>query len=289
MVAALDVHRGATSGGPDGALLAEPSDGAVSWSAVLAGAVGAASTSMILFAIGGGIGLSIVSPWQGEGASPLTFGVTALVWLVVIQWLSSALGGFIAGRLRSKWRNVHTHEAFFRDTAHGFLAWSVATVAGALLFASVSATGLAGLAKGGATIAAASAAGSNGDAHGYFVDELFRSTGPESADKGDPRAETARILARDVRNGQIALAPEDKTYLAQLVAQRTGIQQTDAEQRVDSVVAQLNDAGQKTRAAADETRKRGAELSIVVALSMLVGAFIACTAAAIGGGIRDEA
>jgi hypothetical protein len=285
------------------AVVAESDDStksAVSWAAVVAGAVVAAATTVILLLLGSGIGLSMISPWYGAGASAMTVGVSAVIWLVVVQWLSSALGGFLAGRLRTKWTSLHTHEVTFRDTAHGLLAWSLASIAGAVLFASLAASGAGVAAKGAADIAAGAASGAaqagvqNGaasaalDPSAYFVDTMFRSPNQADAVRADFRSETARILAHSTQDGRIALAPEDRTYLAQLVAARAGIGQPEAEQRVDVLVKQLNDAQDKIREAADAARKRAAQLSIMLALSMVVGAFVASAAAAYGGSIRDE-
>jgi hypothetical protein len=272
---------------------------AVSWAAVSAGALAAVATTIILFVLGSGIGLSMISPWYGAGVSATTFGVSAVVGLVVIQWLSSGIGGFLAGRLRTKWVSVHTHEVFFRDTAHGFLAWSLATLAGALMFASVTASGVSGVARRTTDVTAAAATGAAASAgqhdgstgnqgSAYFVDTLFRSNNPADGSKADSKAETGLILAKSLQDGQVVLSPADKSYVAQTVAARTGIPQADAEQRVDAVVAQINDASQKARQAADTVRKRSAQLSMVGALAMLIGAFIASVSAALGGGIRDE-
>lgn len=277
----------------------EVTTSAVSWAAVIAGALAATAATVILLALGSGIGLSMVSPWYGAGASAATVGVSAVIWLIVVQWLSSGVGGFLAGRLRTKWVRVHTHEVFFRDTAHGFLTWSLASVAGALIFASVTTSTVGGVAKGTANVAAATASGAaqagvqNGradagnDGSAYFVDTMFRSTNA-TGDKSESVAETTRILGRSFQDGQVVLAPADRTYMAQMVAARTGLTQPDAEQRVDTVVKQLNDAQQKVRESADVARKRAAQLSIATALSMLIGAFIASAAAALGGSIRDE-
>src|SRR5215470_7468119 len=119
----------------------ETTKSAVSWAAVFAGAVVAAATTLILLLLGSGIGLSVISPWYGAGVTAITLGVSAVIWLVVVQWLSSALGGFLAGRLRTKWTGLHTDEVGFRDTAHGLLAWSLATVAGAVLLGSIAMSG----------------------------------------------------------------------------------------------------------------------------------------------------
>src|SRR6218665_1045483 len=100
----------------------------LAWGPVIGGAVAASSLTLILLLLGAGVGLTMVSPWSGESASFTTVTVTAAIWFVVVQWLSSALGGYLTGRLRTKWAGVHTDEVFFRDTAHGFLSWALATV-----------------------------------------------------------------------------------------------------------------------------------------------------------------
>src|ERR1700677_2996467 len=109
----------------------------VAWAAVIAGAFVAAALSLILLALGAGIGLSAISPWAGAGASGSAVSKGAIVWMILMEIISSAFGGYLAGRLRTKWVQLHTDEVFFRDTAHGFLAWALATVVGAIFLASV--------------------------------------------------------------------------------------------------------------------------------------------------------
>lgn len=192
-----------------------PFGSAVSWGAVIAGAVAAAALSLILLILGIGLGLSSVSPWRFEGISATTFGISTIVWLTVTQLLSASMGGYLAGRLRTKWTDVATDEVYFRDTAHGFLAWAVATLATASLLTSVIAsilgTGVqagASVASGVAGTAAATVAGAGAAASGmpsdreggpmaYFVDSLFRpEAGPETAGApagtpGDPAERAA--------------------------------------------------------------------------------------------------
>jgi hypothetical protein len=109
---------------------------AVSWPAILGGAVVAAAITLTLSALGLGIGLAATSPWPYHGLSPRSFTIATAIWLVVVQWLSSAAGGYLTGRLRTKWVGVHTHEVFFRDTAHGFIAWAAGTLIGAVVLGS---------------------------------------------------------------------------------------------------------------------------------------------------------
>jgi hypothetical protein len=272
----------------------EASASAVSWPAIIAGAFVAASASLILLSLGSGLGLASVSPWPNGGASASTFTVMTGIWLIVVQWMASGMGGYLTGRLRTKWVGTHTHEVFFRDTAHGFLAWAVATVIGAVLLAAAASSAVSGGFRAAATVtagavqgAANSAQAGNSPVGAYDVDTLFRSNRlAANSSSTDARAETTRILAKGLANDEIP--PTDRTYLAELVAARTGISQTDAQKRVDDAIAQVKAAEAKVRQAADTARKAASAFSIFTALSMLIGAFIACAASALGGRQRDE-
>src|SRR5580704_8977902 len=153
----------------------------LSWAAVVAGAFVAAALSLILLALGTGIGFSAVSPWANSGVSAPAVGTGAIVWLVLIQIIAFSVGGYLAGRLRTKWVSVHTHEVYFRDTAHGFLVWAVGLVITAVFFASLAASMANGAAR---SASAASGEGAVMASNGYFVDSLFRTDNP-AADRND--------------------------------------------------------------------------------------------------------
>ena len=162
--------------------------GAVSWGAIFAGAAGAAALSLILLILGVGLGLSSVSPWSGQGIGATAFGASTIAWLTFTQLAASGMGGYLAGRLRSRWAGTHTDEVYFRDTAHGFLAWAVASLVTAALLGSAVGSILRGGAEIGAAVAggaattaaaavpgAAAMAGSGGvPGQDYFMDSLFR-------------------------------------------------------------------------------------------------------------------
>src|SRR5580693_8505969 len=152
----------------------EASSSAVSWAAVIGGAFVAASLSLILLSLGTGLGFSAVSPWAHNGASAAAIGAGAIAWLIATQIAASALGGYLGGRLRTKWTNVHTDEVYFRDTAHGFLVWAVGLVITASLLASA-ATSVTGAAVQGSR-GPANASFSMLDPNAYFVDTLLRSS-----------------------------------------------------------------------------------------------------------------
>jgi hypothetical protein len=265
----------------------ESSHSAVSWPAVIAGAFSALAVSVVLASLGAGLGLTSISAWPNVGASATTFTISAGIGLIVVQWLSSAFGGFITGRLRTKWTDVHTHEVFFRDTANGFLSWALATVVGIVLLAMAASSIAGGGLRAATTVAGGAAQAATSGVSGYAVDALFRSDHVDaSASNQEVVAQATRILATGLRNGDVP--PADRTYLAQLVAAKAGIPQADAQKRVDDTVADLKETETKARQAADAARKATANFAIFTALSMLIGAFIASAAAAYGGSLRDD-
>jgi hypothetical protein len=262
---------------------------AVSWAAVLAGGLGALALTVVLLILGSALGLASTSPWSGEGASATAIGIGAAIWIVIVQWLSSAVGGYLSGRLRTKWVGVHTHEAFFRDTAHGFLAWAAATIVMTVLVAGTAPsaiTGAANLAAGAVGQAAKGATEALPSAP-YFADMLYRTDNPQSSDNPQAaRAEAVRILANAARDGQ--MSQPDRDYLVTLTARNTGLTPDDAKARVDNVLQRMEEAKIKAKKAADAARKAGATTAFFTVLSMFIGAFIASSAAALGGHLRDE-
>ena len=289
------------------------SESAVSWAAVIAGAVGAAALSLVLFLLGTGLGLAAASPWAGEGISGSTAGASTIVWVTVVQLLASVLGGYLAGRLRTRWVTVHTDEVFFRDTAHGFLAWAVSTLLMATLLSSAAGTALSSGLKAGGAVAKSAAtmagagvgvAGATADPLGYFVDSLFRvdrdraassNAAPAPTNAAQPASpdripEVARIFSNALRSGELADA--DRQYLGQIVAEKTGLAQAEAEQRVTDTFNRLkqtlDQAAAKAKQVADDARKASALLALWLVVSLFVGAFVASFAATLGGRLRDS-
>jgi hypothetical protein len=250
----------------------------VSWPAVMAGAFVIAALSLILLALGTGLGLSSISPWAGVGLSSSTIGAAAIVWLIVMQILSSSMGGYLAGRLRTKWNHIHSNEVYFRDTAHGFLAWAVALVATAT-FLTTAATYMVG---GTAAAAAGNAANEAVQAgpNEYLVDSLFRSENLRAdSDPASLNREAAGIFARSL--AQENLSPADKNHLAQLVAARTGLDQAEAQKRVSYAFTSAQQA-------VDTARKATSRAFLWIFVAVLIGAFCASYAATIGGRQRDH-
>jgi hypothetical protein len=266
--------------------------GGVSWGAVFAGAVAAAALSFILLLLGAGLGLSAVSPYS-YNTTPLT-GAT-IAWVAFMQLAASAVGGYMAGRLRLKWLRVHGDEVYFRDTAHGLLAWAVATLIAVALLSSGIKAALGGAIEAGtaaATVAAPAIAAESNTANrtGYYADMLLRSaTGV--ATTAPQREEIVKVVASSLADGR--LSPEDRSYLAQVVASRSGMAQPDAERRVDDIYARASAAAAqaKTKALsmADEARKTAAHSALWMFVALLLGAFVASLSATFGGRCRDDA
>ena len=264
---------------------------AVSWSAILAGAAVSAGLSLILLAIGSGIGFSVANPWSNSAAATTTKAATvAGIYITVTAVMASAVGGYLAGRLRHLWLGTHPHEAFFRDTAHGLVSWAVATVAGAILLGTVT-TSLTGAAVPGASTGAGMVAARDGVTAG-LTDRLFAydyvavskaqgnqpNTGIARDYNGD-RAVATRLLTR-LRGTEPTLTADERQNLAVIVAARTGLSLPEAEKRVAAVESDA-------RAAAEQARRVGMMLSFWLAASLLAGALAASLAAWEGGAIRD--
>lgn len=255
----------------------------VSWAAILAGALASLSLTLVLLWFGTGMGFSVVSPWSNSGVSATTFKIGTGLYLVVVAMISSAVGGHIAGRLRTPWYGIHSNETYFRDTAQGFLAWSLASVIGALLMASA-ATTIIGSTAGGLAQGTGTAATQSSGAMSGYVDQLLRAdataaTAP-AGDPADTRSELTRLLTSSFSTER-DLKPADRTYVAQVVARRTGLSQADAEKRVNEVVTQA-------KTDLDKARKAAAQLAFWMAAALLIGAFAASIAAAEAGGFRDR-
>ena len=273
----------------------------VSWGAVLAGAAAAAALSFILLILGVGLGLSSVSPWSFNATA---IGVSTIVWLAFMQLAASGIGGYMAGRLRVKWSSIHTDEVHFRDTAHGLLAWAVATLitvavlAGgtrAVLSGAIDASSGVAAAVGPAAAAGAKAGEGSANPLDYFSDMLLRAapaagTGEAGSTVADQRVEIGKIFATSLSTGN--LAADDRAYLGQVVASRTGWTQAEAEARVDAVYARAAkaaaDAKAKAQQAADTARKAGAHTALWMFVALLLGAFVASLAATFGGRQRDH-
>jgi hypothetical protein len=255
---------------------------AVSWGSVAAGAVAAAALTLALLALGAALGLSSVSPWADSGVSASTFKNLSGAYLVAVAIISSAIGGYLAARLRTKWVGVHNNEVFFRDTAHGFIAWAFATVLSASALGAAATHVVGGVAVGAA--AAAGQGAQNVNPSRVFVDRLFRAGAiapPPTSTLGanDAREEATRLWISSF-NDNSDLAPSDKAYLARLIASQTGLSQADAEKRVNDVVVEA-------KAAVDRARRGAAKFAFWITASLFFGAFAATLAAVEGGQLRD--
>jgi hypothetical protein len=255
----------------------------VSWGAIIGGAFVMAALALIMLALGAGFELSAISPWSNVGASFSTAGTAAILWLIVTQVIASAMGGYLTGRLRIRWPAIHTDEVHFRDTANGFLAWAVSLVI-AVSFLATAALSMAG-GSGNTGAATPERGGSSLENRASvltssWVDRLFRSERPGTAESdSSARAEARVILENDLRRRDVP--PADLTYLAQLVVARTGLIQSDAQQRVSETISDA-------RQSEDAARKAAAHVLLWIFLALLIGAFCASYAATIGGRQRDR-
>jgi hypothetical protein len=261
----------------------------ISWRSIAAGAVVTVAVTFILLALGAGLGLSSVSPWADSGVSASTFKIGTGIYLCCVAVMASAIGGYMAARLRTSWSGLHTNEVYFRDTAHGFVAWAFATLISATVLGAATTHIVSGAASG-AGMASTQAAQSVSPTD-LYIDKLLRPGPAAPAAAAAPtaaapagndaavRAELTRLWTSSFRDSK-DLSAADKAYVARIVASRTGLSQAEAERRV-------NDTITEAKAALDKARHGAAVLSFWLTASLLLGAFAASLAAVEGGMLRD--
>ena len=282
------------------------------WGPVLGGAVGAAALSFLFLTFGGAIGLSITSPWPNTGVSAVTVAIVVGLWMAIVQIISFAAGGYLAGRLRASWVNSTLVEHQFRDGAHGFMVWATGVVMGALILGMTGAGALGTLAQSGSLVAAGAASGVAAKGTevlatsptDYAVDLLLRPA-PRSAagtaaapampaaqaaqpaqDVDGLRTEAGRIFTATINNR--AFTARDRDYLAQVVVNRTGLPEAEAQRRVDAAVTEARDLEIKARETADKARKAALIAGFVAAATLLISLASACAGASLGGRHRDN-
>ncbi len=261
---------------------------AVSWPAIIAGGFVAAAFTLLLLALGAGLGFSVLSPWRAAPEiTSLRAAMAGGIFMALTAVMASALGGYITGRLRIRWTDTGRDEVYFRDTAHGLLSWAFATVIGAALLA-----GAATVIAGGAAVGAASGAVQKADMADPFLDRLFRpdyaaltgGTGQAAAGvfAGGRDLTADRDVARRMLTGLRGEMPaEDRVYLSQMVAARTGLPPAEAERRVAAVEVEV-------RSAADIARRVARNLAFWTVAALFMGALAASLAATEGGTLRDR-
>lgn len=250
----------------------------VDWPAVFAGAALAAAISFVLLTFGAAIGLSMVSPFGGEGAAIGWVALATAIWVLWAQVSSFMAGGYLAGRLRRRIGDATEHEVDVRDGAHGLIVWAAGVILGAVL--AFGAIGGAMQTAGGAAAAVAEAVP---DDFGYAADALFRG----GTDTGEPaRAEAARILFAGLTGDGVP--EDDRAYLASVVAAETGLPEAEAAERVDAVIVGAEAVRNEAAEAAETARRVGVVAAFLTAASLLVSGAGAYWAASVGGRHRDE-
>lgn len=277
-------------------------DGGVSWAAIFAGATAAAALSLVLFTLGTGLDLSAVSIWSGQGANGETIGWATIGWLTFTQLAAATVGGYLAGRLRRQWIELRGSETFFRDTAHGFLSWALATI---LLFIAVGIAG--GSVAKDAGKAAMNATASTTSTVNYWAAALLRDapapTATSSSASNDERTSEARdrrnmrlpiyrsehvaaIFQRAIETGK--LPASDARYLGRIIAATSDLSTTEAESRVLTTFDNLKADVRAAKAKAETARKMTAYSLLWVSISLFIGAFVASVSATFGGRLRDS-
>ena len=265
------------------------------WSAIFGGAAVAVATATIFVSFGSAVGLGVISPFTSDGASATTIGILAAVWFLASSALAYYFGGYVAGRMRGVWGDSTASEVETRDALHGVVVWAV----GVIVFFVITTATLSSLAtsvtqiaaQGTAAIGGAVQSEELGDVADFTLDRLYRSDlAAEGADPEDLREQAARAVERALADGE--LSADDKAYLTSLVASQTSLSEAEAEQRVDTLIAEAqalaDDAAVAAQEAADAAQNATVVLGFLTAAGFLVSLVSAWFGAAMGGSHRDN-
>lgn len=269
-----------------------PEGSYVDWAAILAGGIFALAISFLLISFGASLGLSLASPYRGEGVSAAWFAIAAGIWLAWVMVVGFGAGGYLCGRMRRRAGDANPDEVEARDGIHGLMVWATGAIVGTVLATS----GVGGFISVGAS-AANTVTELAGDALStdYFADMMLRGSaadgaavsGPEAADIAPAvQQEIATIITRSVTTGD--MVERDRSYLAQIVAANTALDQDAARTRVDETIAEIDAARAAARDAAEQARIAGVIFAFIAASTLLIGAVTAFFAAAAGGHHRDQ-
>jgi hypothetical protein len=273
----------------------------VDWPAIVAGAVVGSAVAFVLTAFSTALGLSIVSPYRGEGMPGVGIVIAAGLWLLWVAGMSYFAAGYVTGRLRQRLIGTAEHEVRIRDGAHGIIAWGLATLIGAalLVFGVYGAGNIASRAATAAEAAPAAAAAmrdtnnsrdTTGDTAGRYALPVARMFGA-GEEIAKPGAEAARRTAAQILTAGVAagrMSDADRDYLARLVATRSGIDEAAARTRVEQAFKDSQALATKAREAANAARKLGIVSAFALAASLLLGLVAAWWAADRGGRHRDQ-
>ncbi|ARU02910.1 hypothetical protein [Yoonia vestfoldensis] len=259
----------------------------IDWAAILAGAVFALAISFVLISFGAGLGLSLTSPYEGEGVSAAWIAIAAGIWFAWVMVTAFGAGGYLAGRMRSQIGDATSDEVSARDGMHGLIVWAL----GAVVSLMIGASGISGLVGAGSAVLGSGAqstteAVTEAVSADYFADLMLRPAVNATADT-DPatREEIAGIITRTVTTGN--MTARDQSYLAQVIATNSTLTQQEARSRVTQIGAELDQAMTAARDAVEQARVAGIVFGFIAAATLLIGAVAALFAAMAGGHHRD--
>ncbi len=252
----------------------------IAWGPAFGGGLVAAAIFFVLITFATAIGLAVssVSPTWRDTSVGLV--VLSGAWVVLTAVGSFALGGYLAGRVRSPWQ-ASADEVHFRDGAHGLLVWSIAVIIGVgLTWAS---TTTINQSSTRANVASSTTGSDTASAEPSFLrfelDRLFWSDNRQQPDNQEARAVAGRIIETGL--GRREIASDDRDHLVRLVAARTGLSAADADHRVTQILSE-------SRNAAAKARQSAVIIAFTLAAALAAGAAAAWGSAVIGGRHRDQ-
>lgn len=302
----------------------------MSWGSILAGVIIAIVIQLVLSLIGAGVGFSTADPIAHDSPDASSVSMGAAIWWAVSSVVALFTGGWVAGHLAGApgRTDAMLHGLVAWGLASLLGAYLVATAVTSIVKSGATAVGTAATAAG---TGLAAAAGPMADAakkqlqdSGITMDsvkgqaqQLLAQTGKpalqpdaikqqangaanqlnnatQNQGNGETGEDVQTVAQRIIASGTDTVQQADKQALVNVVVARTGISQQEAEQRVDTWIAQYQqtkaqiaqakaDAEVKAREAADAAAKAAAKASLGAAIALILGAMAAALGGALAG------
>lgn len=180
----------------------------VDWPAILAGAVVASGIAFVFTTFGAALGLTLISPYEGDGSAMAAL-IAVGLWMLWTTVSSFMAGGYIAGRMRRRMDGANADEIGIRDGIHGLTVWGAAVLLGVFLLGASADTAVqatADTADAVATAAQDTTASDTGNTGETATDETAAGATDATAAAADVTEAEAKAAAEAARKYSVVSA-----------------------------------------------------------------------------------
>ncbi len=250
-----------------------------SWGAVIAGALLALMTTLLLTLLFGGIGLNTFDPASSN--DPVGNGTGSIIAVIVTNLVSLFLGGYVAGRLAGSPRRGDS-------IIHGLMTWGVLTLTTIYLVSGVLGSLVGGVSSlltstlsSVAQVApeAANALPNQLDIQNQ-INQFLSDAGVQNPEQTGQ--ELVQRIVQRVQNGESLTSPAAQDELTTFLANNSELSEQEINQQVQQFTQQAEQTVQDVQTTVVDTAETATDTAGSVALWGLAGLILGAIVAALG-------